>query len=277
MSHHFEGDIYKHNQAGWDRWAENGIEWSIPVTPQVIAAARQGDWQVVLTETRAAPREWFLGLKASHLSGLQDGIRGVDMLCLASGGGQQAPVFAAAGARVTVLDASPQQLARDRLVAERDGLELRTVLGDMRDLSMFEDESFDLVFHPVSNVYVPDVLPVWKEAYRVLRFGGALLAGMTNPVLYCFDPELVKQGIYQLKYSLPYSDATSITEEERLQFYGKDEPLQFSHTLEALIGGQLEAGFVLVGFYEDYAREDAIKNYFPSYFATKALKMKAKC
>ena len=80
-----------------------------------------------------------------------------------------------------MFDNSPQQLARDRLVAEREGLEIRTVQGDMRDLSAFADASFDLVFHPVSNLFCPEVRPVWREAYRVLRQGGILLAGFMNP------------------------------------------------------------------------------------------------
>jgi ubiquinone/menaquinone biosynthesis C-methylase UbiE len=78
-------------------------------------------------------------------------------------------VLAAAAVDVTVFDNSPKQLEQDRAVANRDGLTLRTVLGDMRDLSAFEDASFDLVFHPVSNVFCPEVLPVWRECYRVLR------------------------------------------------------------------------------------------------------------
>ncbi len=105
----------------------------------------------MLTETKPVPRAWFPEM------------RGAEVLCLASGGGQQAPVFAAAGAKVTVLDNSPEQLAQDRLVAEREALDLRTVQGDMSGpLVCFADESFDLVFHPVSNLFVPEVRPVWS-------------------------------------------------------------------------------------------------------------------
>ena len=72
-------------------------------------------------------------------------------------------------------------------VAEREGLAIRLELGDMRDLSRFGGETFDLVFHPVSNCFVDDVLPVWRECFRVLKRGGALLAGFVNPLLYIFD------------------------------------------------------------------------------------------
>ena len=152
-----------------------GRQWSSPVGAEVIAAARRGEWRLRLTETKFAPREWF------------PDVRGLEVLCLASGGGQQAPTLAAAGARVTVLDNSPRQLAQDRFVAERDSLDLTAVEGDMADLSAFADESFGLVYHPVSNLFVPDVRPVWREAFRVLRRGGVLLAGFLNPVLYLFD------------------------------------------------------------------------------------------
>ncbi len=135
----------------------------------------------------------------------------MDVLCLASGGGQQAPILAAAGATVTSFDNSEEQLAKDRFVAERDSLELSTVQGDMADLSQFQDETFDLIFHPVSNVFVEDVTPVWRGCYRVLKEGGRLLAGFMNPMFFLFDHEEVeKSGIFHAKYSLPYSDLKMI-------------------------------------------------------------------
>src|SRR5690606_7312110 len=114
------------------------------------------------------PKQWFGTLK------------GKDVLCLASGGGQQVPILAAAGGRVTSFDNSEEQLSRDRAVAEREGLGVETVQGDMADLSVFPDASFDLVFHPASNLFIPDVNPVWRECFRVLRPGGRLLSGFLN-------------------------------------------------------------------------------------------------
>jgi SAM-dependent methyltransferase len=261
-----EKNVRDYNQKAWDKLAQDGIEWSIPVSTEVIASARTGNWQVFLTESKPVPRAWFP----------QD-LHGVKILCLASGGGQQGPILAAAGAHVTSFDLSAEQLQRDRLVAEREGLNITTIQGDMRDLSIFPNEHFDLIFHPVSNIFIPEVLPVWHEAFRVLKHGGTLLAGMGNPVDYCFDPELGKnQGIYQVRFSLPYSDLTSITQEERERIFGKNQPLEFSHTLEEQIGGQIEAGFVIIGFYESYKANDPIANYMPSYIATRALKPKKK-
>ena len=58
--------------------------------------------------------------------------------------GRQGPILAAAGANVTVFDASEKQLLQDRIVADRNGLELEAIQGDMADLSCFEDSTFDL-------------------------------------------------------------------------------------------------------------------------------------
>jgi SAM-dependent methyltransferase len=253
--------VRDYNREAWDREVERGNEWTVPVGPDVIEAARQGRWEILLTETRPVPKDWFPDLQ------------GADVLCLASGGGQQAPVLAAAGANVTVLDNSPGQLAQDRLVAEREGLDLRTVEGDMADLSLFAGESFHLVFHPVSNLFAPEVRPVWVEAFRVLRRGGYLLAGFLNPAVYIFDLELVdSSGELRVRYALPYADATSKSEEDVARQIERGEPLEFSHTLEDQIGGQVEAGFAIVGFYEDRHRDDPIAARMPTYIATRAIK-----
>src|SRR5215218_2126111 len=154
-------DVPEYNREAWDRQVESGNPWTVPVGPEVIEAARRGGWEVLLTETKPVPRAWFPQMA------------GTDVLCLASGGGQQAPTFAVAGASVTVLDNSPRQLAQDRFVAERELLDLETIQCDMRDLSAFADGSFDLVFQPVSNLFVPEVRPIWNESYRVLRRGAS--------------------------------------------------------------------------------------------------------
>jgi SAM-dependent methyltransferase len=173
-------------------------------------------------------------------------------LCLASGGGQQAPVLSAAGARVTSFDNSDEQLARDRFVADRDGLTLRTVQGDMKDLSVFSDASFDTIVHAVSNVFVPVVKPVWRECYRVLRPGGRLLAGFMNPAYFLFDHFAIeKGGPLEVRYRLPYSDIEHFDELTKRGVMDPKTPLEFSHTLNDLIGGQLAAGFVLTDLYED--------------------------
>ena len=253
-------DVVAYNRDAWDHEVDSSNPWTVPVSAQVIAAARAGEWSVVLTEGKAVPRGWFPPLA------------GTDVLCLASGGGQQAPVLAAAGANVTVFDNSPAQLDRDRFVAERDGLPLRLVQGDMADLSAFAGDSFDLVFHPVSNLFAPAVRPVWREAIRVLRPGGVLLAGFLNPDLFIFDLDAEEAGRLEARHALPYADTTHLTAAELDARRRELRPLEFSHTLADQIGGQLDAGFVLTAMYEDRHRDSLIARHMPTYFATRAVK-----
>ena len=237
-------DVRALNREAWNRLVDAGDRWTIPVNAEEIARARLGDWSILLTPTRPVPRSWFPA-----------DFSGVSILCLASGGGQQGPILAAAGATVTVFDNSPKQLGQDRMVAEREGLDIRTIEGDMADLSMFDDEVFDLIFHPCSNCFAANVRPVWREAYRVLRKGCDLLAGFANPIRYVFDEQLGEQGQLVVRHGLPYSDMTSLDDSERERVMERG-PLQFGHTLEDQIGGQLDARFVINGMYEDRFPED---------------------
>jgi SAM-dependent methyltransferase len=185
-------DILVYNRQAWDRQVGRGNPWTVPVTSEAVARARIGDWSIVLTPIKPVPSEWFPLLV------------GLDVLCLASGGGQQGPILAAAGANVTVFDNSPTQLAQDRLVAERDGLVIETVQGDMADLSVFPGCRFDLIVHPVSNVFIPDVKPVWREAFRVLKPGGVLLSGFMNPVHFLFEDFALERGEFWVAHCIPY-------------------------------------------------------------------------
>jgi SAM-dependent methyltransferase len=233
-------DWQAHNRLAWNRESRAGGVWSVAVDAATIAAAREDRWSVVLTPKKPVPRAWF------------DVLDGADVLCLASGGGQQAPVLAAAGARVLSFDLSEEQLSKDRGVAARDGLDVVCVQGDMRDLRCLPDASFDLVFHPVSNLFVPDVSPVWRECHRVLRPGGRLLAGFMHPALWLFDHDAADAGApLEVRYRLPYDDVSQLPPDRLADRLAGAEPLEHSHSLEAQIGGQLAAGFVLAGLYED--------------------------
>lgn len=257
-------DFLHHNESAWNKQALQQNEWSKPVSTELIKAAKEGKWDVHLTP------------KPLNKAWLGD-VKGKKILCLASAGGQQAPVLAAAGASVVVFDLSEEQLRQDECVAQRDGLSMKTVQGDMRDLSLFEDESFDIVFHPISNHYVEDVNPVWTEAYRVLKKGGTLLASFFNPVVFVADrnPEDMANGIIRPKYTLPYADIKDLEHEQIARKMENQEALVFGHTLSDLIGGQLKAGFVIADFEEEMQPHPRflIDKYLPTFMATKALKL----
>ncbi len=234
----------------------------MPVSVEDVSQARQGRWGIVLTPRKIVPKEWF-GL-----------ISNKQVLGLAAAGGQQMPILSAAGAVVTSFDNSDEQLSKDLLVADRDGLSISTVQGDMADLSIFEDGQFDLIFHPVSNCFVPDINKVWRECFRVLKPGGRLLSGFMNPASYLFDyAKAETSGQLTVEFSLPYSNIDA-GEKYKQETIGKGEPIQFSHTLDSQIGGQLAAGFTINGFYEDeWTDEDMLLNpYMSTSMATLAVK-----
>ena len=253
-------DVFAYNRDSWDKRVAEGDIWSRAVSAETIAAARRGEWSVVLTPTKPVPRAWFPDLGCCRV------------LALASAGGQQAPVLAAAGATVTVFDASPAQLAQDRMVAERDGLSLRIEEGNFADLSRFADASFDLVFHPSSNIFAPDVRPIWRECFRVLRAGGRLLAGFVNPVAFAINPARQTRDDLYLRYPLPYSDVASRTPEQLERQMANGRSLEWSHSLTDQIGGQTDAGFRIIGLYEDGSASDPLCEYMPNHIATLAEK-----
>ncbi len=255
-------DIVTHNRIAWDTESNSGDSpWCVPVDAATIAAARDGSWEIFLTPTRPVPRSWF-----GELASLR-------VLCLASGGGQQVPVLAAAGATVTSFDLSPAQLAKDREVADREGLDIRFEEGDMADLSRFPDGSFDVVVHPVANVFAPDVNVVWRECRRVLADDGRLLAGFMNPDFFLFDHDALEQGgALEVCYELPFTPA-SLPSELYDRRIDRREAFDHSHSLNDQIGGQIAAGFVIHGFYEDRWNDAAtpLNRYMPTTFATLAI------
>jgi len=255
-------NIASHNKEAWNQETEKGNIWTKPVSTEIVEKAKNGEWNVVLTPIIPVPKSWFGG-----------DIKGKKILCLASGGGQQAPVFAAAGAEVTVFDNSPNQLASDEMVAKRDNLTIKTMQGDMRDLSIFADESFDLIFHPVSNCFIDEITVVWRECYRVLKKGGILLSGFGNPLSYIFDwEEWDNRQNIKVSYKIPYSDLEQLPKDQLESKIIAKETLYFGHTLDDQIGGQINAGFAITGFYEDGGAGDFIDKYIKVFIATKAVK-----
>ena len=225
-------DYIEKNAETIDRWVEEGWEWGTPISHEAYLDAKAGRWSMLLTPTKPVPRSWYPPLEGCRVLGL------------AAGGGQQMPLFAALGAVCTVLDYSRRQLQSEEEVARREGYDIRIVRASMTERLPFADGAFDLIFHPVSNCYIEEVLPVWRECYRVLRPGGRLLAGMDNGINYIVD-ESQRHIVQSLPFN-PLRDKGLLDELE-----GRDDGVQFSHTLEEQLRGQLQAGFRLLDLYED--------------------------
>ena len=242
------------NAATIDKWIEAGWEWGKPISHETYKNAKNGLWEVLLTPTKPVPKEWFGDL------------RGKKILGLASGGGQQMPIFAALGAICTVLDYSPKQLESEAMVARREGYDIQIIRGDMTKPLPFPDDTFDLIFHPVSNCYVEEVRPIFRECYRVLKKGGVLLSGLDTGVNF-----IVNEDETEIVHPLPFNplrDPVLMEEMART-----DSGVQFSHTLEEQIGGQLKAGFILTDLYEDTNGTGRLHEMnVPSFIATRCIK-----
>ena len=237
-----------------DRWVEAGWEWGVPISHEQFVDALNGRWSMLLTPTKPVPKDWYPELTGKRVLGL------------ASGGGQQMPVFAALGAECTVLDYSEKQIESDLSVAGREGYQIDAIRADMTKPLPFDSDSFDLIFYPVSNCYIEDVMHVWRECYRILKKGGRLMAGLDNGFNFLFDEEEKK-----IKYRLPFNP---LKDGELLKSLEKeDSGIQFSHTLEEQIRGQLKAGFMLLDLYEDTNGTGFLHEYgVPTFWATMAVK-----
>ena len=242
------------NAATIDRWCAAGWEWGRPIGHEDYLRAKSGEWSVLLTHVKPVPKDWFGELAGARVLGL------------AAGGGQQMPIFAALGAVCTVLDYSEAQLAAERETAAREGYAIEIVRADMTKPLPFADGSFDLIFHPVSNCYVREVEPIWRECHRVLRPGGRLLAGLDNGLNFAFD-----EAERELQNRLPFDPtADPALMEESLR---NDWGVQFSHTVEEQIGGQLRAGFELRDIYGDTNGSGRLHEYnVPAFYATLAIR-----
>ncbi|OED58800.1 class I SAM-dependent methyltransferase [Acholeplasma laidlawii] len=247
-------DYTKINQKMFDKWVEEGWQWGIPITKEVYDKAKQGIYEIYLTPTKKVPNDWLKDIKGKHVLGL------------ASGGGQQIPILKALGAKVTCLDISEKQLETEKRLSKEFGYDIYLVQADMTNPLPFQDETFDLIFYPVSNVYIEKVEPVFLECYRILKKGGVLLSGLDNGFNFAFDDEDGK-----ILFDLPFNPLKDIEQYEYMVKH--DYGIQFSHTMEEQIGGQLRAGFRLVDIYEDTNLSGYLKeNNIPSFYATKSIK-----
>jgi len=227
-------DNHWHNRSAWDRLARKQDRLAKP--------ARDEDFNNPLASV-------------DGLGWLGGDVRGKRLLCLAAGGGRQGPIYAAAGADVTVVDLSPAMLELDREVSHARQLKVRTIEASMDDLSMIEDASFDIVIHPVSTCYVPDVRPVYQEVSRILVEGGAYISQHKQPVSLQADIE-PNQGSYRVKHG--YYQKNPLPVELKPNLIREDGTLEYIHRWEEIIGAMCTAGFVIEALTEPmHAKNDA--------------------
>ena len=237
-----------------DQWIAEGWAWGIPVSHEAYLAAQKGAPQIRLTPNRSIPLHWLGDL------------RGKKVLGLAAGGGQQMPLLAAIGAQCTVMDYSAKQIESDQKVAAREGYKIEAIRGDMTQRFPFDDETFDLIVHPVSNCYVRDVFHVFRECWRVLKKGGCLLSGLPNEINY-----MVNDDETAIANRMPFDPL--VNEDQRRMLEANQCGMQFSHSLEEQLGGQLQAGFRLLELYEDTNASGRLHDlHINAYLATRSIK-----
>jgi SAM-dependent methyltransferase len=227
-------EISKTNRERWNTLARVNVEWSRPYLDY--------------TPEQAAENIYRHGI-------LKD-VRGQKVLCLASGGGQDSVAFGLLGADVTVYDLSDEQLARDRMACAHHGLPVRTLQGDMRDLSALKNGEFDIVWQVYSINFVPSIQSVIAGVARLLKPGGVYFLQFANPFTIAVDEEKWNGEAYPLKY--PYLDGENITayypDWDVTQPDGSkirvDSPHEFRHNLGTVLNSLVDNGFILLGLWE---------------------------
>ncbi|MBM7568918.1 class I SAM-dependent methyltransferase [Paenibacillus sacheonensis] len=221
-------DVYLYNHARWEALAQANALFTRPR----------------LDLDRESARDYL----ALDRLGIAGELTGKKVLCLASGGGQQSAAFGLLGAVVTVFDISASQLERDRAAAEHYGYEASLVQGDMRDLSCFDNDSFDIVWHPYSLTFVPDARDVFREVSRIVKTGGIYHLMCANPFFAGLTHQAWNGEGYLL--NLPYEDGTITSYPDQEWVYDQSrakiqEPVEYRQTLSRIMNGLIREGFIL--------------------------------
>ncbi|WP_081676101.1 class I SAM-dependent methyltransferase [Butyrivibrio sp. AC2005] len=226
-------NVYEQVEENIDNLVVSQADWTSSATNEELDLARAGR-PILHFYDKEVPAEWL------------NDIKGKRVLCLAGAGGLQAPILACAGAKVTVIDISNKMLDKDREIAGREKLDIEIVKGNMCDLSMFEDGSFDLIINPPSLMYIQDLSLVYKECYRVIKDGGQFIIMAPSPVNYLCDfIDDENDGYYKAVHKMPWCSKD----------YDDSEWIEYGHSMEEYLGGLIQCGFVLDGYME-CQRED---------------------
>jgi SAM-dependent methyltransferase len=216
-------EIADTNQQHWERMVDEACGFTIPWLDLDVDAINR----YIRGDLATVPEN----LGEMYPARLLEDIADKDVLCLASGGGQQSSVFGLLGARVTVVDLTEGQLVGDRRAAAHYGYPVITRQADMRDLSCLDDGAFDLVWQAPSLSYVAEVRPVFTEVRRVLRLGGIYRAEFGNPATQFVDMDDWDGEGYRI--SVPYA----------VRRLGDSVPADYRHFLQEIFNGLIGEGF----------------------------------
>ena len=251
-----QSPFHKQNAAAWNRMADGGSQFARVATDEECREPLK------TLDTRG----WLPG-----------DVRGLNVLCLAAGGGWQSILYASAGANVTVVDLSSSMLVRDEREAARRGLSVQLICGSMDDLSMLHAESFDIVHQPVSTCYVSDLAKVYAEVARVLRDGGLYISQHKQPTsLQVTQRDHADRYVIGVQYyhegALPKSDDVA---------YREQGTAEFLHRWDQLVGVLCRSGFVIEDLREPYRGDPTAKpgdyrhrgRFIPPYVRLKARRL----
>ncbi len=260
-------------------WKKETIQHSVASSVNHLA------WNELANDMRFAGAIPLPPDQASAIAALDpwisaDWVPGCRLLCLGAGGGRQGPLHAIAGAVVTVVDISEKQLDHDRRIAADRGLLLQCLCGNAERLDHLRDESFDVVVQPVSTCYLKDVHRMYAEIARVLRPGGLYVVQHKHP------SSLLATGTSRDDYRIatPMIDGRplpALSEDLAQQTPQRErDMIEYPHSMDTLIGGLCNAGFIIAGFSEP-PRADAFATheslefqacFLPPYFRLKAIR-----
>lgn len=177
---------------------------------------------------------------------LPESVAGLNVLCLASGGGWQSVLYAVAGANVTVVDISDSMLELDRREAIRRNLQIDTLQASMDDLRDLADQQFDIVHQPVSTCYIPDLVPLYAEVARVLKDDGIYISQHKQPTSLQISH---RNERHQFVIGIEYYHKGPLPRQID-QSYRESGATEYLHRLEDLVGGLCRSNMILEDFRE---------------------------
>jgi len=252
MTARYKDEIARINRETFAREKQAGKPWTIPWLDLDVSAFRA----YRAGETTSLPKP-FCEDPVDRI--MMERVEGLNVLCLAGGGGQQSAVFSLLGADVTVLDLTPEQLKGDELAAEHYGYVVSILQGDMRDLSDLPAVHFDRVYQPISTLFVPNLKEVFSGVVRILKPGGLYSVDFAVPLLYLAENRGWDGMGYHLIIHQPYRRGAILESKDGIVNLSQGEFMgEFHHLLSDIMNGMIECGLVIRAVWESPRPDETI-------------------